>query len=413
VTSLTSFVFLDGESPTCTSTCTTNSLSLKELPQEPNCDYSVSPPICSCAEVNEFPDVIDSSADRRAMQIILDLPNFDKPTFEGSKDAQIWFLKGLFANIAEQNIYGSAARIFNIDNSVNGAGVKVRIWFASQADCVAYSQYAFGRKQNTIDTATQNFDTTLFGAVNVRMATNPQSKCHKWKYPEAAVPQSALTTYTPNATVPPGGSITKAGGLCSLDEDPSDSYDATSQNYNAIQIIVSLPGWNKDDFLANSTMTTAFQNAWKNYLTAPKSGTSPFYSGLGLTCCASNSDLSDITMEIKAIDNSRLGVGVHVRLHFGKATLKPRCSELADAAWVDGSTQSNALFDEHEGYLNTAVFAPYATANNIAFGLGAPPAIQAHRRATMKTCKKLGSSIPPENTAGGFKKGYVIKMHNV
>ena len=119
----------DGEDPSG------DPLPLEKRPERAN---------TSCTEINEFPDKLDPAEGRRAMQIILDLGAWDKPSFEASLGAQGLLFKSLADSIASRNIYNTAMRMFNVDNSAHGAGPKIRIWSQSQQDCIDYATYIKG-----------------------------------------------------------------------------------------------------------------------------------------------------------------------------------------------------------------------------------------------------------------------------
>jgi len=115
-----------------------------------------------------------------SMQIITSLGKWDKFTYEGTKAIQLNYAKAMFGEIGRLGISGTGLRTFNVDNSAKGAGVKSRIWFKDNNDCMAF--------QAAADTSAevQGFlPVADFGVVDLRMIT--KNKCHKWKvrkYPD-------------------------------------------------------------------------------------------------------------------------------------------------------------------------------------------------------------------------------------
>lgn len=114
------------------------------------------------------------------MQIITSLGGWSKSTYDSSKAIQINYAKAMFTKIGGLSITGTGLRTFNVDNSAAGAGVKSRIWFKSNADCMNFKYAADST------TKVQTFLSAAdFGTVTLRMIT--QNKCHKWKvrkYPD-------------------------------------------------------------------------------------------------------------------------------------------------------------------------------------------------------------------------------------
>jgi hypothetical protein len=166
---ITSFVLLDGAVPG-------ESLPEEEIPQQAFSD---------CVDLNEFPDLTGTASEARAAQYIFNIvsDDVDKFVFENSKDLQAVFLSGLFSNIEGNGYSNTWARIFSVDNRVNGAGVKVRVWFDSQGDCIAFTSYMYdrlSRNQGPGNVEAQYYNTTALGLMGISMVTNPQSRCHKW-----------------------------------------------------------------------------------------------------------------------------------------------------------------------------------------------------------------------------------------
>ena len=204
---LTTLVFDDGAGPN-------SPLSASE---QPAYFYDES----TCTNANEFPDE-NNAAGRRALQIILNVEGYDKPAFENSVDIQAKYYKALSDNIADLGFGPVCMRIFNVDNSRHGAGVKTRIWFETQADCVDYAEYIFNTvmvysdlgmmnvfrdinygSNNQFDPSTFGLPGTTSGGVTVRMVTNPMSRCHKWNFPDASVCSAQLDYFEAGATSQP------------------------------------------------------------------------------------------------------------------------------------------------------------------------------------------------------------------
>ncbi len=68
-------------------------------------------------------------------------------------------------------------------------------------------------------------------------------------------------------------------------------------SFKAIQIIVSFSGYQKPGYIASTTIHAKLKSNLETYLTA-----------MGIT--------QTVTMEIKAVDNSASGAGIHIRLYF-------------------------------------------------------------------------------------------------
>ena len=158
----------------------------------------------TCTNANEFPD--QGGSERRGLQVILNVEGWDKPSYEASVDIQAKFYQALSDLSGAIDTGPVCMRTFNVDNSRHGAGVKTRIWFDSQQDCIDFATYVralWGPNGNgvlqTNDAqvfrdinfgANLQFDTATFGdlslsspyvgntgGVTIRMITNPQSKC--------------------------------------------------------------------------------------------------------------------------------------------------------------------------------------------------------------------------------------------
>lgn len=179
----------------------------------------------ACTNANEFPDK-NMAAERRALQIILNVEGWDKPSFEASVDIQAKFYQSLSDNIAALGFGDVCMRVFNVDNSYHGAGVKTRVWFQTQADCIGYANYIYntvmqfsalgftGVFRDINYLSNNQFDPSVFGlagettgGVTVRMMTNPQSRCHKWNLPSASVCSSQLAYFQAGTTTAPTSPI--------------------------------------------------------------------------------------------------------------------------------------------------------------------------------------------------------------
>ncbi len=238
------------DSNSCTSTCSpgveyiTNELGTSSLLAEPTLQTLVFedgagpdnplPPEdqptsfyneTACTNANEFPDK-NMAAERRALQIILNVEGWDKPSFEASVDIQAKFYQSLSDNIAALGFGDVCMRVFNVDNSYHGAGVKTRVWFQTQADCIGYANYIYntvmqfsalgftGVFRDINYLSNNQFDPSVFGlagettgGVTVRMMTNPQSRCHKWNLPSASVCSSQLAYFQAGTTTAPTSPI--------------------------------------------------------------------------------------------------------------------------------------------------------------------------------------------------------------
>jgi hypothetical protein len=80
----------------------------------------------------------------------------------------------MFDKITSLGISGAGLRVFNVDNSVIGAGIHTRIWFKSSVDCLAFRDAA-----DSSSKLAGFLSSSLFGTPTLRMIT--MNKCHKWK----------------------------------------------------------------------------------------------------------------------------------------------------------------------------------------------------------------------------------------
>lgn len=373
VSGITSFIVDDGEDPSG------DPLPLEKRPERAN---------TSCTEINEFPDKLDPAEGRRAMQIILDLGAWDKPSFEASLGAQGLLFKSLADSIASRNIYNTAMRMFNVDNSEHGAGPKIRIWFQSQQDCIDYATYIKGLRDTPSLGSYPNgalmdsyVSTSDFGTVRIRMVTNPQSKCHKWKLPSSVVAQSQLTNYIPPSASLPSSPNLGTDPLCESYEDPGDTEASGANNWAAHQVIVSLSGWTKTSYQNDASVGENMVRAWRRFFESATGGN------------LKDSQIKQVTLQVKALDNSAAGVGLHLRF-FYVANLKSYCDDFAVNVWPYGKP-TDADFDTADNLLQASVFGPQASAMSFANYFGT-----AVRRATMRTCKQFTSGEPPATVGG-------------
>ena len=357
---------MDGTGPNDTA------LPAYEIPEQANPE---------CADVNPFPDKVSPAEPSRAMQVILNVPKWDKFGFEDSKEIQEVFLKGVFENLKGVGFTGTFARVFNVDNSVFGAGVKTRLWFPSQADCICWCSYLIAlRNQNPNNEIVDlsYYNTTALGNLTIRMVTNPQSKCHKWATPESVIPQDAfINGYVApsNVQITPKNQSDPQLPLCEDYANPPGTIDVN--NVASLQLIYSLPAFYKKNVTESKQIQYNVLKAWSEYL----------YS-------ASVQKPGQLVIQIKALDNSASGAGVHTRLHFS-ATDKDICTAIADATKWDGKSEQDVA--SAKAWLEANVFGPYA--NNTLqlpgyFG-------EVYYRASMQACKEFASFNYP-NSPGRF-----------
>ena len=383
---LTTLVFDDGADP-----------AAPNLPSDKAPVYPVDE--STCTNSNEFPDEKDPSAAARALQIILNVEGYTKPTFEGSFDIQAKFYKALSGLSSAIGTGDVCMRIFNVDNSRHGAGVKTRIWFNTQADCIDFAEYVrslwgpsgSGTLQNSMGSPNtfrdinnanyQPFDTATFGlsgytgytgpgggGVTIRMITNPRSKCHKWKFPTASVCSAQLTYYTPGATTKPTSPTGRNTdtNACENEEDP---IVPTNTNSNTVfQVVFSMSARRK----ISGTGTLGYDNdntfaqhvilAFKSYFTT--------------------ANWSPSLMQIKNVDNSAAGVGLHVRLYIGPSE-KSDCNAMASSMYANERDLTDAEAALRETWLYDNVFQPYEAALGAAYA-GYFGTIT--RRASMASC---------------------------
>jgi hypothetical protein len=108
------------------------------------------------------------------LKIIPSLSAWNKVNYDNSLAIQATYSKAIFTKISSLGITGTGLRVFNVDNSVLGAGIHTRIWFRSNADCMLFQSNA------NSDAALATFLTpSVFGTPKLRMIT--MNKCHKWK----------------------------------------------------------------------------------------------------------------------------------------------------------------------------------------------------------------------------------------
>ncbi len=137
---------------------------------------------------------------------------------------------------------------------------------------------------------------------------------------------------------------------------------ATRYRNSSLLVITSFSGHTKTSWAANrSGVQQAYAAAWKAYL-----------SSVGQTRA--------VKLQIKAVDNSAAGVGVHARVFFGNND-NSACAALATKLLSTAPADN----DYSEQYMSTAIF--NATANPD-FGI-------ITRRSAMRACKKWN---PPSGT---------------
>lgn len=223
----------------------------------------------TCTNANEFPDDNSGNA-RRALQIILNVEGWDKPSYEGSVDIQAKFYKAL-SDLSDAVGTGPVCmRTFNVDNSRHGAGVKTRMWFDTQQDCIDFATYVRARwgpngdgtqqagntfrdinflNNNQFDTATFGDSTKSYngqGGVTIRMITNPQSKCHKWKFPSQSVCSAQLNYYSAGTTSMPASPTRNSDTNECPDENDLADLAAATNSRGAWQVITSFSARNKN-----------------------------------------------------------------------------------------------------------------------------------------------------------------------
>ena len=226
------------------------------------------------------------------------------------------------------------------------------------------------------------------------MVTNPQSKCHKWKTPSQSVCTAQLAYYTPGSTSKPAS---PAGGPSTECKDDLDDVDVTQTSASGAfyQFIFSLGAKTKATFRADATFMAHVVQAIKAYVD-PADNSTPFIT-------------ADPRLQIKALDNSAAGVGLHVRLFFDSSA-KGLCQNFADDNWSQGLA-TDAATEAAENYLYDNIFAPYQTAQSLGntyFGT-------VTRRATMQFCKDFKKSTMVGVSSGILKGdvGYVSDMSNI
>jgi hypothetical protein len=365
----------------------------------------------TCTNSNEFPDEKDPSAAARALQIILNVEGYTKPTFENSFDIQAKFYKALSGLSSAIGTGDVCMRIFNVDNSKHGAGVKTRMWFNTQADCIAFATHVrsrwgpsgSGTLQNSMgspntfrdinDGTYQQFDTTTFGlsgytysgpgGVTIRMITNPQSRCHKWKFPTASVCSAQLTYYTPGATTQPASPTGRNTdtNACENEEDPI--VPTTPNSAMVFQVVFSMSARRKID----GTSTTGYDND------------DPFAKHviLAFKSYFNNAGWSPSLMQIKNVDNSAAGVGLHVRLYTA-ASSRSNCDAMASSMYANSPGLTDAQAAARETWLYDTVFQPYEAALGAGYA-GYFGTIT--RRASMQSCINYaggGANIPGATT---------------
>jgi hypothetical protein len=382
-TPITTLVFDDGDGPGVT-------LPPDKVPENVNDETT-------CVNSNEFPDERDPSATRRAAQIIVNLEGWDKPSFENSLAVQAKAYKALAADIESHGDGAVCMRIFNTDNSVHGAGVKFRVWFKDQAACIAYTSYLYSirfgptvlgtssppqtRGSNTFPdyedsyrgvTPTYGYgkwSETDFGPVTLRMVTNPQSKCHKWKTPAQSVCSQQLEYFTPGTPTKPTTLVGGPSSACPDDLNTTDINTGSSSG-TMIQIIFSLGAKTKAAYRNDPTFMKHVVLAFKRYFGA-----------------------ENPRLQVKNLDNSAAGVGLHMRLYYNSND-KSTCTTFATNNWSQGLPTDAATLAA-ENFLYDNIFKPYE--DNTA---GVPSGYfgTVTRRATMQQCKDMKLSTQPNPT---------------
>jgi len=253
----------------------------------------------TCTNENEFPDKRDPTAAQRALQIILNVEGHSKTSYEASIDVQAKFYKALSDLSLAIGTGPVCMRTFNVDNSRHGAGVKTRMWFDTQTDCIAFANYVRARwgpsgdgvLQNSMGTpntfrdinkgtnnqfATNDFGLPSYtyngaGGVTIRMITNPQSKCHKWKFPSSSVCTAQLSYFTPGATTRPANPVRNSDTNTCEDQNGDTMPGGGNNSAAGGYIIFALSARYKQDgtgttgYLNDATFRGHVYRAFKDY----------------------------------------------------------------------------------------------------------------------------------------------------
>ncbi|KAG7674780.1 hypothetical protein KSW81_006200 [Nannochloris sp. 'desiccata'] len=246
-----------------------------------------------CISKNTLPMEADLNATPRyALQIIPSLGAWNKPDYDSNLSIQLQYAKAMFNRMSALGISGTGLRVFNVDNSVLGAGIHTRIWFKSNIDCINF------RDNSDTDGELASFlSPDIFGTPKLRMIT--MNKCHKWKIPTTFLAQSDFATLSlQSVSAPASPNVATTQTLCTdwtSEEDPANS----GQPSKALQLIVSFSNFTRMSYINSATIHAIFKSNLEAYLKS----LSPPVSGRPI-------------LEIKAIDNSAAGAGVHARIYF-------------------------------------------------------------------------------------------------
>jgi hypothetical protein len=136
----------------------------------------------------------------------------------------------------------------------------------------------------------------------------------------------------------------------------------------SIQLIYSLEGFYKQNVLNNATIQYNIFKCWANYLTAV------------------GANEARVAVEIKAVDNSAAGAGIHTRLHF-PANSKTECEFIASSTKWSGK-DTDAEIDAANAWIGANIFD-----SCVVDSIPLPPGYWGLTvyRASMQTCKRFSS----------------------
>ena len=411
----------------------------------------------TCTNNNTFPEKRDPTAAQRALQIILNVEGHSKTSYEASIDVQAKFYKALSDLSLAIGTGPVCMRTFNVDNSRHGAGVKTRMWFDTQTDCIAFANYVRARwgpsgdgvLQNSMGTpntfrdinkgtnnqfATNDFGLPGYtyngaGGVTIRMITNPQSKCHKWKFPSSSVCTAQLSYYTPGATTRPANPVRNSDTNTCEDQN-GDTMPGGGNNSDAGgYIIFALSARYKQDgtgttgYLNDATFRGHVYRAFKDYFLSlgwsaattvlevgielrPRHALRDARSATSLSLSltrAPRSFVRSFVLQVKTVDNGAPGVGIHLRIYTAGPD-KNACTAFMANNWPFDPQQTDAYNDARLTFLYDNIFQPYET-RNVTAGSGYFGDVT--RKGGWKACKDMGRNVPNSNAGSVMSPGFV------
>ena len=392
----------------CKSSCSPGASAYASTPLPPIVPFVAA---ATCEDSNSSPTAEDPSAAPVAMYVLHSLKKWNKVGFDSDNLKKLTYMNALWDSIGGQGISGARAHIFNTDNSALGVGVHTRIWFQTQADCVAYANYVHAITRNTPGTPTDDnmptseFPSGTFGDVRIRHVTNPNSRCFRWKFAEAYLlyNQNGWTS-PPTLATNPADTLPAAVPACAPDDAPTDMVPVTPTSPQAgvdnlgMDMVFSTQGRSRSELRGGPPATgrrLLFAGANIHVIRA----FSRYFLGQG-------AGGQGVIMQVLGVDSTQANGGLKLRFWFPASLGAPGkvvCEAVADGMDVYGAT-SDANADTAKAWLKTNVFDPYLAAN----GLAADTLGFVQWRPSQVDCSAFTTAMPTTAVDTGVFEGSVV-----